>query len=103
MKGRGSKQACGRCKRALRDCLIRLRARMPQAASEDELRVSLGLLNYTTGKGKVALTDTNMRPIEVFMCSVVRCPPKKHVLLPCPFGTAPCMHAFCAHCIAAGP
>ena len=43
-----------------------------QAASEDELRVSLGLLNYTTGKGKVALSDTNMRPIEVFMCSVVR-------------------------------
>ena len=47
------------------------------------MRVSLGLLNYTTGKGKVALTDTNMRPIEVFMCSVVRawgeplsaCPP----------------------------
>ena len=45
-----------------------------QAASEDELRVSLGLVNYTTGKGKAALNETNMRPIEVFMCSVVRSP-----------------------------
>ena len=43
-----------------------------QAASEDEMRVSLGLANYTTGKGKVALSEINMRPIEVFMCSVVR-------------------------------
>jgi hypothetical protein len=41
-----------------------------QAASEDELRVSLGLINYTTGKGKPSTEDTN-RPIEVFMCSVV--------------------------------
>ncbi|CAL8466884.1 g6420 [Coccomyxa elongata] len=45
---------------------------IPQAASEDELRLSLGLVNYTTGKGKVPLTENNMRPIEVFMCSVVR-------------------------------
>ena len=45
---------------------------MPQAASEEELRHALGLTNYTTGKGKVNLKDTNMRPIEVFMCSVVR-------------------------------
>ena len=42
-----------------------------QAASEDELRVSLGLINYTTGKGKPS-TDMTTRPIEVFMCSVVR-------------------------------
>ena len=41
-----------------------------QAASEDELRVSLGLINYTTGKGKPS-TDMTTRPIEVFMCSVV--------------------------------
>lgn len=44
----------------------------PSAASEEELRFSLGLNNYTTGKGKVNLNDSNMRPIEVFMCSVVR-------------------------------
>jgi len=41
----------------------------PRAAGEDELRAGLGL-NRTTGKGKVALTD--IRPIEVFMCSVVK-------------------------------
>ena len=40
----------------------------PGAISEAELRHHLGL-NQTTGKGKVVLT--NVRPIEVFMCSVV--------------------------------
>ena len=45
---------------------------VPHAASEEELRHCLGLTNYTTGKGKVNLENTNMRPIEVFMCSVVR-------------------------------
>lgn len=45
---------------------------IPIAASEDELRYYLGLSNYTTGKGKVNLGETNMRPIEVFMCSIVR-------------------------------
>ncbi|CAK0733808.1 GTP-binding protein SAR1a [Coccomyxa viridis] len=44
---------------------------IPSAASEDELRVSLGLINYTTGKGKPS-TDMTTRPIEVFMCSVVK-------------------------------
>ena len=41
-----------------------------QAASEDELRYALGLSNFTTGKGK-ADKDSNVRPTEVFMCSVV--------------------------------
>lgn len=42
------------------------------AASEDELRYHLGLTNFTTGKGKVNLSDHNARPIEVFMCSIAR-------------------------------
>jgi GTP-binding protein SAR1 len=45
---------------------------IPIAVSEEELRYYLGLSNYTTGKGKVNLEDTNVRPIEVFMCSIVR-------------------------------
>ncbi|CEP13346.1 hypothetical protein [Parasitella parasitica] len=40
----------------------------PGAVSEETLRQELGLFQ-TTGKGKVPLTD--IRPIEVFMCSVV--------------------------------
>ncbi len=39
------------------------------AISEQELRAALGLFQ-TTGKGKVPLKD--IRPIEVFMCSVIR-------------------------------
>lgn len=38
------------------------------AISEEDLRNALGLYQ-TTGKGKVALKD--IRPMEVFMCSVV--------------------------------
>ena len=41
-----------------------------RAASEDELRIQLGLHNNTTGKGKVALSG--IRPMELYMCSVVR-------------------------------
>jgi len=41
-----------------------------RAASEDELRGSLGLHNLTTGKGKTAMNG--IRPIELFMCSVVK-------------------------------
>ncbi|KAI8577732.1 hypothetical protein K450DRAFT_250566 [Umbelopsis ramanniana AG] len=40
----------------------------PNAVSEEVLRQQLGLYQ-TTGKGKVPLKD--IRPIEVFMCSVV--------------------------------
>ncbi|KAF3779745.1 hypothetical protein EJ110_NYTH40710 [Nymphaea thermarum] len=45
---------------------------IPYAASEEELRYHLGLSNFTTGKGKVNLIDSNVRPLEVFMCSIVR-------------------------------
>jgi len=40
----------------------------PSAVSEDQLRHELGLFQ-TTGKGKVPLEG--IRPIEIFMCSVV--------------------------------
>ncbi|KAK4948787.1 COPII coat GTPase, partial [Elasticomyces elasticus] len=40
----------------------------PNAVSEDHLRHELGLYQ-TTGKGKVPLEG--IRPIEIFMCSVV--------------------------------
>ncbi|CAD6564766.1 MAG: COPII coat GTPase [Cyphobasidiales sp. Tagirdzhanova-0007] len=40
----------------------------PGAVSEEDLRYALGLYQ-TTGKGKVPLD--NIRPIEIFMCSVV--------------------------------
>lgn len=40
----------------------------PDAVSEDELRHQMGLYQ-TTGKGKVPLEG--IRPIEIFMCSVV--------------------------------
>ena len=45
---------------------------IPYAASEDELRYHMGLTGLTTGKGKVNLTDSAVRPLEVFMCSIVR-------------------------------
>lgn len=45
---------------------------IPGAASEDELRYALGLAGQTTGKGKADARALAARPIEIFMCSVVR-------------------------------
>jgi GTP-binding protein SAR1 len=42
------------------------------AAPEEELRRALGLHNITTGKGRGDNADRSMRPVEVFMCSIVR-------------------------------
>jgi GTP-binding protein SAR1 len=42
------------------------------AASEDELRQFFGLYGHTTGRGKVARNELAGRPLEVFMCSVLK-------------------------------
>eukprot|EP00262_Sarcandra_glabra_P008447 TRINITY_DN21976_c0_g1_i1.p1 TRINITY_DN21976_c0_g1~~TRINITY_DN21976_c0_g1_i1.p1 ORF type:complete len:193 (+),score=33.35 TRINITY_DN21976_c0_g1_i1:95-673(+) len=44
---------------------------IPYAASEEELRYYLGLSNCTTGKEKVNLSGSNVRPLELYMCSIV--------------------------------
>ena len=44
----------------------------PGAASEDELRQLFGLYGQTTGKGKVPRTELHGRPLELFMCSVLK-------------------------------
>ncbi|KAF3842033.1 hypothetical protein F7725_023984 [Dissostichus mawsoni] len=44
----------------------------PEAISEDGLRGMFGLHGQTTGKGKVSLKEGNLRPMEVFMCSVLK-------------------------------
>jgi GTP-binding protein SAR1 len=44
---------------------------MPRAVSEEELRSALGLHHLTTGKGSSVPTN-DIRPIELFMVSVVR-------------------------------
>nr|XP_033799737.1 GTP-binding protein SAR1a [Geotrypetes seraphini]XP_033799738.1 GTP-binding protein SAR1a [Geotrypetes seraphini]XP_033799739.1 GTP-binding protein SAR1a [Geotrypetes seraphini]XP_033799740.1 GTP-binding protein SAR1a [Geotrypetes seraphini]XP_033799742.1 GTP-binding protein SAR1a [Geotrypetes seraphini] len=42
-----------------------------EAISEEKLREVFGLYGQTTGKGNMPLKDLNIRPMEVFMCSVV--------------------------------
>lgn len=44
----------------------------PGAASEDELRVHFGLHGKTTGKGKLSRSEIPGRPLELFMCSVLK-------------------------------
>uniref|UniRef100_A0A674BKK9 small monomeric GTPase n=1 Tax=Salmo trutta TaxID=8032 RepID=A0A674BKK9_SALTR len=44
----------------------------PEAISEDALRGMFGLIGHTTGKGNVSLKELNLRPMEIFMCSVLK-------------------------------
>jgi GTP-binding protein SAR1 len=44
----------------------------PNALSEDQLKHYLGIPQMCTGKGSVARSDLATRPMEVFMCSVLR-------------------------------
>ncbi|XP_072038205.1 small COPII coat GTPase SAR1B-like [Amphiura filiformis] len=45
---------------------------VPQAASEDEIRANFGLHGQTTGKGNVPQRELQTRPVELFMCSVLK-------------------------------
>ncbi|CAN7991568.1 GTP-binding protein SAR1b [Ixodes scapularis] len=44
----------------------------PGAASEDDLRAYFGLYSQTTGKGKIPRSEMTARPLEMFMCSVLK-------------------------------
>jgi len=44
----------------------------PMAIGEDQLKVQLGIWELVTGKGQVPKGETSRRPIEVFMCSVLK-------------------------------
>ncbi|CAI5766640.1 GTP-binding protein SAR1b [Podarcis lilfordi] len=44
----------------------------PEAISEEGLREMFGLYGQTTGKGNVSAKELNTRPLEVFMCSVLK-------------------------------
>ncbi|XP_072006728.1 small COPII coat GTPase SAR1B [Engystomops pustulosus] len=44
----------------------------PEAISEERLLHTFGIYGHTTGKGKVSLKQLNTRPLEVFMCSILK-------------------------------
>lgn len=44
----------------------------PGAASEDEIRATFNLHGQTTGRGTVPQREIHGRPLELFMCSVLR-------------------------------
>lgn len=44
----------------------------PTGLPEEQLKVTLGLWGLTTGKGQVPRGELASRPIEVFMCSVLK-------------------------------
>ncbi len=45
---------------------------MSTACSEDHIRNCFGLIQQTTGKGNIPLRDLPGRPLELFMCSVLK-------------------------------
>ncbi|KAF8372624.1 sar-1 [Pristionchus pacificus] len=44
----------------------------PGAMSEEQLKWHLGVQHMCTGKGEIARGDLSTRPLEVYMCSVLR-------------------------------
>jgi len=42
------------------------------AISEEQLKAVLGIYGLTTGKGQVSRSELSTRPLEVFMCSVLK-------------------------------
>eukprot|EP00039_Didymoeca_costata_P017593 m.326503 g.326503 ORF g.326503 m.326503 type:complete len:193 (+) comp16558_c1_seq21:140-718(+) len=44
----------------------------PGAVREEDFKSHLGLIGQTTGKGNIPKSDLSGRPIETFMCSVLR-------------------------------
>jgi len=44
----------------------------PGAASEEEIRYWFGLNGLTTGKGQISKNEIRGRPMELFMCSVLK-------------------------------
>uniref|UniRef100_A0A8C5QIM5 small monomeric GTPase n=1 Tax=Leptobrachium leishanense TaxID=445787 RepID=A0A8C5QIM5_9ANUR len=44
----------------------------PEAISEERLLHIFGIHGLTTGKGKVPLKQLNTRPLEIFMCSILK-------------------------------
>uniref|UniRef100_A0A8C8JR62 small monomeric GTPase n=1 Tax=Oncorhynchus tshawytscha TaxID=74940 RepID=A0A8C8JR62_ONCTS len=43
-----------------------------EAISEERLRELFGLYGQTTGKGNIPMKELNTRPLELFMCSVLK-------------------------------
>jgi len=44
----------------------------PNALSEEQLKWNMGIQQFCTGKGQISRSELSTRPMEVFMCSVLR-------------------------------
>jgi len=44
----------------------------PNALSEEQLKWQLNIQQFCTGKGQISRSELSTRPMEVFMCSVLR-------------------------------